>query len=420
MRQNSKSIKRIAVLVDTSSSSGRGVLTGILNFALLRQDWHITIFELTKYGIPSIRHAMKTSQIDGIITSVLENDALVNDLSKTQTPLVVIGTRNTCVPGRKSNIAQVTSDEQALGRVAARHFMRLGKFKSYGYIPMRESFCKYLSSLREQGFREELNRNNLTRSTFYSHIPECRTDMKALGKWLASLVRPTAVLACYDKRAADAIRAALSVGLSIPQDIRILGIDNDEFTCLATRPPLSSIIRDTPCEGRTAAMRLEQLMKHSRTRVFPLVTICANTYEIVTRGTTDVLPPGINLVQRACEFISRNASRKLTPDDVVAALHVSKRLLYLRFKQYSDTSLQSVIDHARIENLKKELCTSKRNIRDICTGCGFPDNSHIKETFRHHTGTTMSEWRKTHRSNLNPALFRSDKCVKGLKPKNLS
>ena len=115
---------------------------------------------------------------------------------------------------------------------------------------------------------------------------------------------------------------------------------------------------------------------------------------VAPRGSTRTLAPGKVLVSRAKEFIAKNADRPLTIGDVVAFSHVSQRLLFLRFKEFSDKSIQETINAERIRHFCKRLRTGGGTIRDIAASCGFGNMTTLRSLFSSAIGMTIRAWRK--------------------------
>ena len=385
--------KDIYVLVNIAHCSARESLQGILAYAARRPDWRLHICNLPDNGAKQVRTALKDGVLDGLISSEMENRPLCALLERSAIPLVVIGTRESCLPSRQANLSVVTSDEIALGETAARHLLYLGRFKSYGFVPMREPIYRYLCELRRQGFAAELSKSGRTANCYASGEPTNASDESALGKWLLSLEKPAAVCAGCDRRAMDIINACGRCGIRIPDDLRVLGIDNDELICLSSKPTLSSIQRDSALEGFAASQQLAKLLGRKRTESKRHLYLCKQPYHIVARGSTAVVSPGVDLIRRAREFIRLNISDPLTVNDIAAHLRISQRLLFLRFRQFSKMSLQETINSERLHVIKQLLSKGMLNHAEIAKRTGCRDAVAMRRLFKRQEGCSIRTWK---------------------------
>lgn len=386
----------ICVLVNTARCSGRGILQGILRFSASRYNWKVHVCNVVDHGYEQAVQLIASGNIKGVIASDIENDQLIKALEHVDVPLAIIGTRNKGFLHRHSKITCITSDERRIGRTAAQHFRFIGKFNSYGYVPPIEPLYQYLSSLRENGFTQELSRYQLPTEVYKLTSLNQAEDTERLALWLKSLPKPAAILCCRDQRAANVISICNAVGIAIPGEIRILGVDNDEFVCLPCRPTLSSISRDTEMEGFDAALHLDRILKRPLAHKDLHTHFVKTGYQVISRSSTSTLAPGLDLVRRAREFITLNATHNITVKDILAHLHVSKRLLYLRFSEFSNISLGQTINSARIAHVKKLLLSSRNTLQEIAIQSGFRSTIHLRRTFQGNCGSSPSEWRKNH------------------------
>lgn len=384
--------KEVYILVNAAKCSGRGILHGFLSTIGERSDFRLHICEMSEYGRKSLVAAIHDGLVDGLVTSEVEDPNLSLLLQSTNFPLVVIGTREHCLPRRTENIRIVTTDEHKLAAAATQHLISCGRFATYGYVHFREGFCQYLSKQRELGFYTTLRNANLKGISYATSLPEEKSDAEKLGLWIKSLSKPAAILAGYDRRAAEVLDACAKYGISVPDEVRVMGIDNDDIVALQTRPRLSSVTTDNICEGRVAAQQLITMLRAKSISQRKTV-ISPAAIEVIERESTRVLAPGLFIAQRAREFIRENANRAVTVEEVIAHLGISRRLAYLRFKEFERTSIHQAILQARISYVKKRLLASRQTIKAISRDCGFENPNNLKIIFRRLTGMTMREWR---------------------------
>ena len=383
MRDNHRDI---CVIISQTRASGRGLLQGVLRFAESRPNWRMHLYEPNDYGFSETIRALREKTTDGVLTSELENRTFARQLERSATPLVVIGTRRHCLPGRSANLTVLSFDERKIGSYAAQQAGNLGLFKSFGFVGSADAKHVDLSELRAAGFRRELKGRNVS-----CFIP---AGGRRLADWIRGLPKPAVIVGCVDDRAAEVLDVCEREGLSVPDTVRVIGIDNCETICQTTRPTLSSIATDFAEEGYAATAELDCLLRKHRPSAPRKALYGSTRCSFVQRNSTRVLPPGLQLVNRALEYIDAHAESHLTAAMVVDGLHVSKRLLYLRFREFSDRSLHEAIVEKRLEVLKRKLLSSRQSIAAVTSACGFSNPTHVKTLFRRKTGLTIGEWRK--------------------------
>ena len=386
--------KEILILVNTGNCSGRELLRGILRYTSSSQCWRIRICDFADNGAQRALELLQSSPVDGIITSELENPEIANRLERSHIPLTVIGTRENAIPKRRENMMTVTSDEVTVGVLGAQTLLKLGVFNSFGFVNMRNDTYRYLSSLRKRGFLQQLQKSGIVPQVYDTTTPLSESDEQPLHDWINALAKPTAILAASDGRAEDVLRAAVRAKLRIPADVSILGIDDDEFKCLSTSPTLSSIHLDAEGQGFEAARQMDRMLRHRHSHA-KRAQHFAGIVNVVQRGSTRTLAPGKALVTRAKEFIAKNADRPLSVGEVVAFSRVSQRLLFMRFREFSDLSIQETINAERIRYFCKRLRTDNGKIKDIASRCGFGNLATLRSLFSAHKGMTIREWRKS-------------------------
>ncbi len=387
-------MKQIAILVNTGNSSGRNLLRGILRFTTVSTDWDIRICDLADYGAERFLALIAEGRIDGVITSELEIPEIATALERSTVPLSVIGTREHALPARASFWTTVTVDEVAVGTMGAQTLLRYGTFNAFGFVGMRHDAYRYLSSLRERGFVQHIRKAGCEPILYDTGIPEPLSDESMLRAWVCALPKPAAILAACDARAEDVVRVAVGARLRVPGDVAVLGIDDDEFRCLSTSPTLSSIHLDFEEQGHEAACQLDRMLRTSPAGRHGARCSFAGHVSLVERGSTRMLAPGKALVATAKKFIAQNADRALTVEDVAAFTRVSPRLLFLRFREFSDKSIRETIAVERIRHFCKRLRTGDGTIGEIAARCGFRNMATLRALFTATTGQTIRAWRK--------------------------
>lgn len=384
-----KQIRHVWICLRLSNASGRDLLLGISKFAKENALWRMRVFPfVTEEASMPDPHG---ETIDGIIT----NGPIQASLALSKIPLVVIGVREPWLKRRMRSLAFVRNDDKAVGAFGAKFLRSLGKFRSFGFVPT--NIPNYCTVLRYEGFRAELAKdtNRIMRYNGGSLTDGSSEDIVSLGKWLASLPKPAAVMPVYDLRATHVLEAAKAMGIKVPDQLAVVGVDNDELLCDMTSPPLTSILPDHMEEGELAASVLQRLMDGEFTHVR---TFRETAKTIVERESARHIAPATHLAEEAMTFIRQNACKGIGSADVAKHLRVSRRLCDLRFGEcHGKTVLDAILD-IRFDAIKRRLSTSKAPIGKITAECGFPCELHAKRMFKKRFGMTMREWRKSHAS----------------------
>jgi len=211
--------------------------------------------------------------------------------------------------------------------------------------------------------------------------------------WLKALPKPVALFAANDARGRQILDACRKVGVSVPQEIAVLGVDNDELICETAQPQLSSIQMNTEQAGFEAARVLDRMMRrHPRGKPRQMV-IPFGFSHVVARRSTETLQIADPLVARTIEFIRINADIVLTIEDIVRHLHVSRRWLEKRFKSTGRT-VHAELMRVRLNRVQTLLRESAMTIDAIADDCGFTSASHLGGLFRKHFDTTPAVYRR--------------------------
>ena len=389
-----KQIKRIAVVLRLSYESGRDLLYGISLYAKRRCHWLFHIINFA--GDSTLAELQRTEDegVDGIIANGVDNHAIAGFLSRSATPLVVIGARSPGLGRRMSNLAFVRNDDVAIGKYGAAYLAALGRFRSYGFIARSKDMFNYAPALREEGFRAYFVNKGVEVCTYHTDVGIKRgsyADIAAMAEWLRSLPKPAAIMAAHDLRATHALEAAAAAGIKIPKDVAIIGVDNDEVLCDTSDPTLTSIAPDHVHLGEIAAETLSRLMRTVPCR--RTFTIRSTTKTIVERMSARPIAPASRLVEQAMVFIRKNASNGIGAIDVVRHLGVSRRLADLRFKQLTGDSILGAILKVRLATLRKRLRETDMPIAKLTASCGFRCENYAKKLFRSRFGMSMTEFR---------------------------
>ena len=290
----------------------------------------------------------------------------------------------------------VLADSRAIGRAGAEHLLARG-FRSFAYCGFNGHAY---SEIRAKAFLTAIEEAGFTSTRFDGDPPQAMRGtwherQAELAAWAKSLARPIGVMCCNDVRARHLAQACLEGGVRIPEDLALVGADNDELVCEMSNPPLSSISPSAEQVGYEAARLLDGLM--SGTRPPPASPIFVPPGGVVTRRSSDILAIADPTVADAVRFIHDHAAEPIGVEDVVAAVPASRRVLERRFRDTLDRTIGEEICNARIDRAKRLLIYSDVAAPDVATGCGFQYVQQFNAMFKRVTGLTPTAFRRQYR-----------------------
>ena len=261
----------------------------------------------------------------------------------------------------------VTHDSVATAKIAARELLSL-KLTSYAYVPWPEP--RFWSEEREKGFAAalRLNRQGYIRFSGKAKSSDIRNMQKELGTWLAGLPLPVGIFAANDFMAAQVAAAASRAGLNIPEDIALVGVDNDELLCENTKPTLSSVMPDFRAAGEKAAGMLARLMTNPKARP---TSETFGPLRLVRRSSTNRSKRTDREVLAALDLIRREACNGLKARDVFAAFTCTRRMAEIRFRAATGKSPLEAIQEIRLAKAEELLKDPTRDRNAIANLCGY-------------------------------------------------
>lgn len=395
MKQHSRRIRRVAVVLRMSGTAGRDILTGIFYFTRSNANWRTRLFQMPDEFTPDAFRAEMAVGLDGIIASEPGPDETARLVRESGIPVSFIGDPGPILSERKDHIAFTRNDDEMIGRMGANYLASLGQRRSYGFVPTVSN--QYWSASRLKGFKAALTAKKANVDVFNSPgaAAGSREDLSALRDWLAELPKPAAVMASWDTRATQVLAMCKDAQIKIPNQVAVLGVDNDELLDESSDPPISSILPNHEQLGYAAARVLNKLMSGRQTR--SASPFLVKPVKVVERESAVASAPAAHLLSRATAYIRKNAAKGIKVKDVAAFLGCSRRLADLRFQQFSGETINETITRHRLDAVKKFLATTNRPIKTISEECGYTDPSYLKVLFKRRFGCTMREWRRQNR-----------------------
>lgn len=281
----------------------------------------------------------------------------------------------------------VSCDNSMVAHAAAKELLSLG-FESYAYVSYfrRLNWCEQ----RREVFKGIVRDNGNSFSSF--RLPRQlaqKPQQRRFSQWLSSLPKPCGIFAANDIVADAVIGQCFAQKFSVPGDVAVIGVDDDETICENSLVSISSIAPDFHSAGLMAASMLDGLMTEGKSvplnGVFPAA-------EVVRRKSTRVMKRYDVRVNNALEYIRRNAFRGISVSDVVQQMGCSRRNADLLFSRLIGRSILDEIQDVRIGLVKKSLFEADRNLKVVAANCGYGSASDMRRAFKRHEGMSLSEY----------------------------
>lgn len=397
MKTPSKNDRHVLLLLWKGGASGRDFLQGFLQFARTRRNWHVHIRHAADCSHRELQEAVTAGDYHGIVTGERALEVFPELAANPQTKLVIFGTyvERPDLP----QLYYVQNDNSAIGRYGAESLMQMGSFASFGFVPT--NCTRGWSELRAAAFQRELARHGKMGRVFQGH------SQSSLRRWLTDLPKPAALMAACDTRALEVVEACLTCGIRVPDQMAVLGVDNDELVCELATPMLSSILPQHTESGRLAAVTLNRLFRN-RPPAGPHRILCS-AQALVERESTAPVSPVAHLIAAALSFIHTQAPNGISVADVARHLRVSRALLDLRFREYHGASVGKTILETRYRILCRRLAQTSLPIAKAARLAGFNSPAHLADAFRRRFGMTMSEWRRRNAVTMATQERRADR-----------
>ncbi len=385
--------RHVALIVETSNAYARGVLAGIRRFAAGRPRWS---FYLAEHS----RHETDFSWLRGWnghgVLARIENEETASFIRELGLPTVDLSAK-----GLAPELPCVETDDDTIARWAVEHFAERG---------LRQmAFCGDerfgWSVARAAAFADHAHRRDAVPHEFTLEPSGMRShDRERLGGWLRRLPRPVGVLACYDIAGLEVLEACKIAGLRVPDEVAVIGVDNDELFCNLTSPPLSSIQPDTTRTGYLAAEILDAMMaghilEPGKRPIEPL--------RLVTRQSSDIFSVEDPLVAAALRFIRDRSDSAPTVAAVLRHVGLSRRALDARFVKTVGRTVHGEIVHARVAHVAELLTSTDWTLPQIAERLGFNHSEYMSVMFKQHTGTSPGAYRRAATGAISRQEFRS-------------
>lgn len=377
---------KVLILIDPSTEFSRRFLTGLINYANENNHWtfyRLPAYFKTLYGEVGILDRIREWKIDAVITQ-WEYEK-VDFLEQLEIPIFIQSYKDI-----NSRFSKISGNFHGVGIMAARFFAKR-RFKNFAYYGNKDFFW---SKAREEGYRQEVQK--LGGDYFYFESGPLN-DMHwskshiALNDWLLSLPKPIALLACDDNFALQVSEMCKVNDIDIPNELSLLGVDNDELICNLSHPSISSIITDDKNGGYHAGKMLHKAIMNKDNSPF---NIAIEPIRIELRQSTEKYNISDNSIKTIIDYINENIRLDISIDELTAIVPLSRRNLEKKFKEATGTSVYQFILDKKVALISAELLTTDKNLLDIAIETGFNDVRNVYRIFKKNTGYTPVSFRK--------------------------
>lgn len=390
---------QVALLVETSTEFGRGLLRGILRYSRLHGPWSLLV---APGHLGSALAQLGRWRADGVIARVRSAD-LRQVMHSTRLPLVASSLDEAPAPLLRAKLGEIRTDPGAIARMAAEHLAEAGfrrlafcGFQGCAWSLARENAFLRLAASR--GYACDQYRIALASWLQKPHwISTSQHQQPDLARWLGALPKPVGLMACNDICGRDVLQACAAAGLRVPDDVAVVGVDNDEMMCELASPPLSSVELDVEQAGYAAAALLDRLMREPATADECIVV---QPRRVVARGSSDVVALEDSLVAAALRYMREHAKEPIDVGKVVRGLGVSRRTLERRFLAALGRGVSTEIARYHLERAKRLLLETKLPTYRIAAEAGYGSVKTLRRAFLHHAACTPERFRQNERSRL--------------------
>lgn len=364
---------------------GRGVLEGISRYLFENPPWSVQL-DPRELIVPPPAW-LENWDGDGIITRSTTPE-MADTLRRLGVPTVNL----TDIYGDQG-LPYIWNDHEAIGRLAAEHLIERG-FRHFAYCGFSDHDW---SAKRKRGFGDTLAARGLAAATHDTNWSDARqrgweTQQRDIADWIDTLPQPVGIMACNDLRGQHVLDACRTAQRSVPEEVAVIGVDNDRVLCDFCEPPLTSVVPAAERIGFEAAATLDALMRgrppaqHGRL-ISPL--------GVVTRQSTDVLAIDDPDVVRAMQVIRKRACDGLTVAELLRDVPVARSVLERRFRKYVGRSPQAEIRSVQLKRACQLLQETELTLAQIASLTGFKHAEYFSVVFKRELGQTPGSYRET-------------------------
>jgi LacI family transcriptional regulator len=383
-----REIPKVALLIETARGFGRDFLLGVARYSRLHGPWS---FHITPGDYKQVVPKMKQWGGTGIIARIPDK-RIADAIISAGVPTIALGlTDEQLRPGSPlAKFSEISSDAAEVSRLAAEHLLDR-QLNHFAYVGSED---RAWSSRREKCFEDYLaargHHAHVYRQPKRPRDRDWEREQEFLADWINKLPTPIGLFACDDDRGREVLEACSLAGLHVPEDIAVVGVDNDEVFCELSNPPLSSVALNAESAGYRAAALLDGMMQG---RIRKPQRIHVEALNVATRRSTEVVAVEDQDIAAALRFIHREQGKGISVDDVVQEVAVSRRNLERRFSDAIGRTILEEIQLVRLERAKRLLVETTYPVSKIAALAGFGSAGYFIQFFQKRVGKTPRKYR---------------------------
>lgn len=378
---------KIILLIDFGEDFSKRLLQGIVKYSREHGPWifcRMPLYYRETIGIKGILEWALEWGANGIIGQ-LYNHNDITSLVQAGIPVIAQDFKE-----RFTDIPNITGAYHETGQLAADYFLKKG-FKQFAFYGFKDIVW---SRERAEGFEQRIKQAGYQVHSF-QQVQNRSSDLwyylpSSLSEWLTSLPKPIAIMTCDDRQGQHITEACRHSGIRIPEEVAVLGVDNDEMICDLSDPPLSSIALDAEKGGYDSARLLDLMIREGIDKAYDIIV---KPTQVVTRQSTDIYATHDDYIASSLKFIHQNIDKNLQVDDVVRQVPLSRRALEKRFLEITGYPIYKYIANLRIEKFSQKLLETDMTVFEIALDMGLTDTKNIARQFRQVKGCTPLEYR---------------------------
>jgi LacI family transcriptional regulator len=385
---------RVALLIESSRAYGRATLSGVAKY--IRAHGHWSIFLQEHSLCDDIPAWFETWRGEGVITR-MENRAIAGVLQRLGVPVVYLREA-----GPNAKFPSVLTDNAAVSRVAFDHLHERG-FRHF-------AFCGFegadYSDERRDSFVEAVTRAGLRCHVFGDAHPAANgntaiyeeqgmKDGDSVARWIKELPKPVGLMACNDMRGQQVLNACRATGVAVPDEVSVIGVDNEEVLCELSDPPLSSVVPSGERIGYEAAAILGMMMAGRKVKTKRILVEPAG---VITRRSTEVLAIEDRQIAAAARFIREHACEGIDVKDVLRAVSMSRSTLERHYARIMGHSPKHEILRARLNRARQLLAETDFPLAAIAERVGLEHVEYLGRIFKKKMGITPARFRSRARA----------------------
>jgi len=374
--------RTVALLIETSNAYARGLLEGIRSYIRAHDQWSIYLPEQGRGA--EVPKWLSRWEGDGMIARV-ENDEIARSLAKMTVPIVDVSAAR-----RLERLPWVETDDQEIAALAAEHLLERG----YHHLAFCGDERFNWSIWRRDAFVRLIQQEGKVCHLHMTHSgsgSSWNQEKQELSDWIQRLPRPIGIFASYDIKAQKLLEICRELAISVPEEIAVIGVDNDRLLCDLAFPPLTSVIPNTHRTGYEAASLLDRMMAGE---TIPPTGHLIRPIGVETRQSTDILAIHDRHVAMALRYIRLHAYQGINVRDVLKNVPLSRRVLESRFQKLLGRTPHQELIRLRIARVRQLLMETTLTLSEIAQRVGFEHVEYLSVAFKREVGISPREFRK--------------------------